>query len=148
MEEQPKIVVCRKCGGPHFTIKCGKEKVKVEEKVQETTEPVKKVYTEFREERRPYKNDDSFREKKFFKTTYRVKLSELPKDMTEEELMYMTADWGHIVRLRVINYDDNTVAFIDFGHEEEATYFIEAVDKTPLENLMITAIRVDSKPMY
>jgi hypothetical protein len=146
MEEQPKSVVCRKCGGPHFTIKCGKEKVvKVEETVQE---PVKKVYTEFKEEKRSQKNDDNFKEKRHFKTTYRVKLSELPMDMTEEELMYMTADWGHIVRLKVINYDDNTVAFIDFGYEEEANYFVEAVDKTPLESLMISATRVDSKPMY
>ena len=137
MEEQPKSVLCRKCGGPHFTIKCGKEKV-VEVKEEVKPYVKQKVYNDFKEENRPYK------ERKYFKTTYRVKLSELPTDMTEEELMHMTADWGHIVRLKVLNYENATVAFIDFGYEEEATYFIEALDKTPLGYCMVSAIRVDS----
>ena len=69
---------------------------------------------------------------------------EIVDDMTEEELMHMTADWGQIVRLKVLNYEDATIAFVDFGYEEEANYFVEAIDKTPLEYLMVSATRVDS----
>jgi len=135
-------IICRKCGGPHFTIKCGKEKVKeiINEPI-DFVEPIK--------EKREYKEQIDFkknnRHDKFYsKITYRVKLSELPRDMSEEELMELTAEWGHIVKLKVINYDENSVAYIDFGFEDEAKYFIEAIDKTPFDSLLLSATRVES----
>ena len=155
MEETPKTssIVCRKCGGPHLTIKCGKEsnsdkkilEVTPDKSTDKSTEikvrDHKKVYTEF-----PSDDQRVHREKKpYFKTTYRVKLAGLPEDIDEEEMMHMTCDWGHIVRLRVLNYEENSVAYIDFGHEEEADYFVEAIDKTPFEYLILTAQRVSSE---
>jgi hypothetical protein len=137
MEETPKTIAltCRKCGGPHLTIKCGKEAIK------EVIPEPKKVYTEFEE-----KNEPKHRERKpYFKTTFRVKLSGLPEDIDEEEMMHMTCDWGHIVRLKVLNYEDNSVAYIDFGYEVEADYFVEAVDKTPFDYLVLSAQRVSSE---
>ena len=137
MEETPKTttLTCRKCGGPHLTIKCGKETIK------EVIPEPKKVYTEFEE-----KNEPKHRERKpYFKTTYRVKLSGLPEDIDEEEMMHMTCDWGHIVRLKVLNYEDNSVAYIDFGYMEEAEYFVEAIDKTTFDYLVLSATIVSSE---
>lgn len=129
-------ITCRKCGGNHFTIKCGKEKV-VEPKKEEIIIETKKEYKPKREF-----NDRPKRENKFRKL-YKVKVGELPVDMTEEEMMELTHEWGHVQRLRVINYDDNSVAYIEFGFEDEADYFVRALDKTPFESSLIMVGRVD-----
>ena len=127
-------VTCRKCGGPHFTIKCGKEKV-VETPVVKEVKPLVRESVPVRNQERP---------RQYFKNTFRVKISDLPLDMTEEEMMELTCDWGHIVRINVINYEANSVAFIDFGYEEEANYFVEALDKTPFEMVNLLVSRVES----
>jgi len=161
-------IVCRKCGGPHFTIKCGKEKkpeVQPAQPTQQTQltnhekpEKPSETIQENKEKKFHEKSKDKFHknsnfenqdnkqkpEKKFFKTTYRVKLSELPLDMSEEELMELTTDWGHIVRIKLLIYEESSTAYIDFGYEDEAEYFVEAIDKTPFEYRMISACRVES----
>lgn len=177
-------IVCRKCGGPHFTIKCGKEAI---EEKKDTTETEKKNTTETEKKdyksnnnqdyksnnnrdyksnnnhdyksnnnhdnhdyknnnNRDYKNNTFERRerKQYFKTTYRVKLADLPTDMTEEEMMELTSEWGHIVRIRVLNYNESSVAYIDFGYEEEADYFVKAIDKTPFGMILISSTRVES----
>ena len=132
--ESTNKIICRKCGGPHFTIKCGKEKqVTIEQPEQKIDSPKVNEYV-----------NKQRRDKYHSRVTYRVKLSELPRDMTEEELMELTAEWGHIVKIKVINYDENSVAYIDFGFEDEAIYFIEAIDKTPFESLLLSATRAES----
>ncbi len=164
-------VICRKCGGPHFTIKCGKEKKEepvktqpvsstqlVEEKQDIKEKPNKefnktsKENTNFKGEFK-HKNNKEFSddkehkprgERKYFKVTYRVKLSELPIDMSEEEMMELTTDWGHVVRIKLLVYEESATAYIDFGYEDEADYFVEAIDKTPFEYRMLTACRVES----
>jgi hypothetical protein len=155
MEETPKTssIICRKCGGPHLTIKCGKEsnsskkslevseEITKENLVEVKVQEHKKVYTDFTPDDRKVHRD----RKPYFKTTYRVKLSGLPEDIDEEEMMHMTCDWGHIIRLKVLNYEENSVSYIDFGYEEEADYFVEAIDKTPFEYLILTAQRVSSE---
>ncbi len=132
-------IICRKCGGPHFTIKCGKENISKQSDLKENKES--------KEKNKDHKKlDDNFghREKKhFFKTTYRVKLSELPNDMSEDELRMLTCDWGHIVRIKLLNYDNNSTAYIDFGYENEADYFVEAIDRTPMESILLRAERVE-----
>ena len=80
-----------------------------------------------------------------FKTTHRVKLSNLPTDMTEEEMMELTCDWGNVIRIKVLNYEESSVAYIDFGYMDEATYFIEAIDKTPFEYLILAASIAEDK---
>ena len=57
--------------------------------------------------------------------------------------MELTCDWGHIVRIRIINYSEISVAYIDFGYEDEAEYFVKALNKTPFEFLVISAQRVE-----
>ncbi len=163
-------VVCRKCGGPHFTIKCGKEKKEepvksqVEDKqnkqdndnkeksnkeLNKTNKENSHSSGEFKHtNKKDFDNDKKdFQqrgERKYFKVTYRVKLSELPTDMTEEELMELTTDWGHIVRIKLLVYEESSTAYIDFGYEDEADYFVEAIDKTPFEYRMLTSCRVES----
>jgi len=184
--EQPKTgtLVCRKCGGPHLTMKCGKDKVVVEEK---PIEYKRKTYSELRNEFNK-KNPDMQEEKSsskaldtqpkleiridseqpvyvnkekninynefverdrnhrhHFKTTFRVKLSNLPTDMTEEEMMELTCDWGNVIRVKVLNYEESSVAYIDFGYMDEANYFIEAIDKTPFEYLILAASIAEDK---
>ena len=165
---QPKsgALVCRKCNGPHLTIKCGKDKK--EEVIDIPKSFVKKTYAELRKEKMSKENNDTTDEeqnsvaipklnkvdynefierdrirKPSFKTTYRVKLSNLPVDMTEEELMEMTCDWGHIIRIKLLVYEESAIAYIDFGYEDEANYFIEAIDKTPFEYLILSASKAE-----
>jgi hypothetical protein len=131
-------VICRKCGGPHFTIKCGKEKKEeiIEKPIETSVEkPIEKTFNKHIEKPK----------KQYFKTTYRVKISELPTNITEEEMMELTCDWGHVVKIRVINYNESSVAYIDFGYEDEADYFVRALDKTPFELLIISVSRVSSE---
>ena len=136
-------VACRKCGGPHFTIKCGKESDK--NKSDGLKNPDKNKSDGSKNPDKKFRfNDKPYEKKPYFKTTYRVKISELPTDMTEEEMMELTCNWGHLVRIRVINYSDSSVAYIDFGYEEEADYFVKAIDKTTFQFLVISAQRVES----
>ncbi len=136
-------IICRKCGGAHFTIKCGKEKIEeIKEVIIETEN--KSEYKH--KNNQDYKNNtfEKRERKQYFKTTYRVKISDLPIDMTEEEMMELTSEWGHIVRVKVLNYNESSVAYVDFGYEEEANYFVKAIDKTPFEMILISSTRVES----
>ena len=160
-------VVCRKCGGAHFTIKCGKEK-KIEEPIttnllinneksvdliELNNESSNKSFyknnnkddrnDKFNKSNRNDKND-RFEKRPYFKVTYRVKITDLPTDIYEEEMILLLCDWGHIVKVRVINYPESSTAYIDFGYEEEANYFISAIDKTPFEYTLLSACIVDS----
>ena len=166
-----KTILCRKCGGPHFTIKCGKEKKEEPIKSESVNdlEPEssgdkgkynkdsgdkgkynkdsgdKNKYNKDSGDKGKYNKDSKpYGEKKYFKVTYRVKLSELPTNMSEEELMDMTTDWGHIVRIKLLIYEESSTAYIDFGYEDEAIYFVEAIDKTSFEYKILSACRVDS----
>lgn len=120
-------VICRKCGGPHFTIKCGRELIT---KVIEP-EP------ELESEKKEYKTSKT-NTIKIPRITHRVKISELPLDMTEEEIMDLTKDWGNIVRAKVIIYADNAVAYIDFSDKEQAIYFEEAINNTPFDHRVLS----------
>jgi len=146
---------CRKCGGAHFTIKCGKEKKEPinEEPFSDILPPENKIVNINKQEinKKQYEfkksdNKNNYRNKfqSTNKITYRVKLSELPNDMYEDEMLELTSEWGHIIKVKVINYDENSVAYIDFGFEDEAKYFIEAIDKTPFESLLLSASQVES----
>lgn len=153
-------ILCRKCGGPHFTIKCGKEKKEEPVKVESDIKPQHtdtKTNNSDREYNHRAKGDKEYKhgdkkeygdrprgDRKYFKTTYRVKLAELPIDMTEEEMMELTTDWGHIVRIKLLVYAESATAYIDFGYEDEADYFVEAIDKTSLEYKILLASRVES----
>ena len=148
------LIVCRKCGGEHLTIKCGKNKeTKIDEKLEE------KIENNREENKIDEKNDTKIEEKKETKIdkleeneirihnsriSYRVKMSELPNDITEDEMMELCNNWGYITKLKVINYEETSVAYIDFNKEECADYFVEALHRTPFEHLILNVTRVES----
>lgn len=180
--ENTKKLVCRKCGGEHLTVKCGKEisKTTTESKPESETQspPVafKKEYikTEFKESEKPRRvnitkdddDDDSEKKPRWRKDSgpresgqndnrrsgdnnfrerrplHKVKMSNLPQDMTEEELLELLYDWGNVIRMRVLNYNQNSTAYIEFKNQDEADYLVKALDKTPFEHIMLSVERL------
>jgi RNA recognition motif-containing protein len=118
-------IVCRKCGGEHLTIKCGKEQVK----------PVPELVSYKQEHTRPRYRHDNLK----FNKTYTIKLSELPLDITEPELYELLENWGHVTKIKVMLYTESSTAYIDFSYKEEAEYFVEAIHKTPFDSYIINA---------
>jgi hypothetical protein len=148
------LIVCRKCGGEHLTIKCGKTKDEkpVEEKPIEEKpvdeKPVEEKLVEKIEENNnnnQEKLEDNKETRRYEpRVSYRVKISELPNDVTEDEMMELCNNWGYITKLKVINYEDTSVSYIDFNKEECADYFVEALHRTPFEHLILNVTRVES----
>ena len=129
-------VVCRKCGGDHFTLKCGKEKK------NEPKPPEEKK--EFKSERKPRKfiKKKSYNRRSQDNTpNFRVTLSNLPEDITLVNLNKMMFNWGKIGKID-IRYDrrmESNNAIIQFYEKEQAEYFVKAIDKTPVGYMMISA---------
>jgi RNA recognition motif-containing protein len=74
---------------------------------------------------------------------YKVKISYLPLDMTESELYDLLKDWGNIYKVKVLNYDEYSNAYIDFLYSDQADYFIEALNKTPFEHEIISVQKIE-----
>jgi hypothetical protein len=125
---------CRKCGGPHLTIKCGKENNSFNNQLFENSncETPKKTY-----------NTNKYN-KQTYHTIYRIKLSELPNDITHNEISELMNDWGHINKIKLVLAGDTTTAYIDFGYKEEAEYFVSAIDKTPFDYRILSACIVET----
>ena len=104
------LIVCKKCSGPHLTIKCGKEKKPIEIKKERINLDKRKIVS--------------------------VRIANLPEDMTVPELEGLVNEWGSIARVNLNNYENKT-GFVDFYFKHEADYFIEAVDRTPFDNMII-----------
>jgi hypothetical protein len=128
------MLQCRKCGGPHITIKCGRLENNNIEKTKENNniEKLKENNIDKVRDNTNYQRNYNRR-----KNTFTIKISNLPQDMKETEMMELTYDWGHIVNVKVLNYEDNSVAYINFEFLEEAKYFIKALDKTPFEYMIL-----------
>ena len=136
-------LICRKCQGNHLTIKCGKEKPSI---IEETThiEPRNPEIghhadkPHYDKSSRPH-YDKSTRPHydKQNKKNYKVKMSNLPTDVSEEELRNLLYDWGHLSRIKVLNYDESSTAYLEFNEEEEVDYLIQALNKTAFDNRII-----------
>ena len=113
---------CRICGGPHLTMKC--EKAKNDIKKTEVTE------------QKPKK----FQKREFVKKKkITVKLENLPLDMTVKELESLMIEWGKIYKINFNNSDSFKIAFIEFYFEDDAEYFVGAIDRTPFDHQIIHA---------
>lgn len=121
------LIKCRKCGGPHVTLKCGKEKQNLTTILDE----------KFAQPIINHNNDYHIRSEKIDKRKIiTVRISNLPSDITVPELNELVSEWGKIGRININNYD-NTICYIDFYFKDEAEYFIKAIDKTPFDNLIL-----------
>jgi hypothetical protein len=144
------LIVCRKCGGEHLTMKCGKTKDEkpIEEKPiekQENNNQEKLEETKENNNNNQEKLEDNKETRRYEqRVSYRVKISELPNDVTEDEMMELCNNWGYITKLKVINYEDTSVSYIDFNKEECADYFVEALHRTPFEHLILNVTRVET----
>ena len=136
------LIVCRKCGGNHLSIKCGRNKVELEEQHNSPVEKPNEIILLKPNESILNNNQELRRYEP--RISYRVKVSELPNDMTEDEMMELCNNWGYITKLKVINYEDTSVSYIDFNKEECADYFVEALHRTPFEHLILNVTRVES----
>ncbi len=116
------LIKCRKCGGPHVTLKCGKEKQ------PEIIPVIDKPKNHPREHKK-----DQYIDKRKIVT---VRISNLPDDITVDELNELISEWGKIGRINISSYESKS-AFIDFYYKDEAEYFIKALDRTPFGNLII-----------
>ncbi len=120
--------VCKKCGGNHLTIKCGKEKKKNNVKNE------KKNSGKNGKNGKNFKNNRNVRNNNSKK--YVIKLTNLPDDITIKELNELVLPWGHIGNIN-FGKSSNIVAYIDFFNLSEAEYFVQALDKTPFDNLIL-----------
>ena len=128
------LIKCRKCGGPHVTLKCGKEKQDL------TTILDNKFALPKKEEYNNHKHNYSDKIDK--RKIITVRISNLPDDITVPELNNLVSEWGRIGRINLNNYD-NTTCYIDFYFKDEAEYFLKAIDKTPFDNLILTVDIMD-----
>lgn len=121
-------LVCRKCGGSHLTIKCGKEKKKI---ILDNDNKEKKQQKTFKNTNRITKHRNT---KKI-----NVKISNLPEDVTLKEMTELIQPWGSIDK---INFSKgmNFNCYVDFYYRDEAEYFVKALDKTPFEYNLISVM--------
>jgi RNA recognition motif-containing protein len=144
-------IVCRKCQGPHLTIKCGKESEnKVEKMIKEEhiiQEKTIKIYKENRNHDTPpnrnynqrnFSENNDFTRRKYGK----VKISNLPNNVSDEEMLDLLQEHGHIIRLKAVNHEENSQVYIDFRTEDMADYFVKSLDKTPFEYQMLKVERL------
>lgn len=132
------LIQCRKCGGPHVTLKCGKDKQDLNVILDNKFAPPK--------ENNHYNNNHYNNNNNHHKHNYSehidkrkivtVRISNLPTDITVPELNNLVNEWGKIGRINLNNYDNST-CYIDFYFKDEAEYFIKAIDKTQFENLIL-----------
>ena len=127
-------IKCRKCGGQHFTIKCNNNK-EINKNIN------KDINKEINKDINKDINNNKYQHCNKL-ITYRVKISELPNDITENEIMEQLYEWGDIIKLKLLNYNDNSILYIDFKQEDQAEYFIRALNKTYFEHNIILVSRI------
>ena len=139
-------IVCRKCQGNHLTIKCGKEGPSILEKSTYTEARTTEIGHRSDKSSRPHydKSERPHYDKserphydKQHKKFHKVKMSNLPTDVSEEELRNLLYEWGHLVRLKVLQYEESSTAYLEFAEEEEVDYLIKALHKTAFDNRII-----------
>ena len=99
------------------------EGVVIESKIEEV-KITKPIFTNTENKKYDYKSER--------KPLHKVKMSNLPVDMTEEELLELLYEWGRVIRLRLLNYDDNSTAYVEFKDETEAKYLVESEKEYPV----------------
>uniref|UniRef100_A0A6C0HV19 RRM domain-containing protein n=1 Tax=viral metagenome TaxID=1070528 RepID=A0A6C0HV19_9ZZZZ len=126
------LIKCRKCGGPHVTLKCGKETQNLDTVLENKFKTDNNNYNNYHNNHKTHNMGQRIDKRKIVV----IKISNLPNDITVPELNELVGEWGKIGRINISNYD-NTTCYIDFYFEDEALYFIKAIDKTPFENVIL-----------
>jgi len=143
-------LVCRKCGGGHLTIKCGKPKKKPVE-VKKSSHK-KNSYKKGSHKKGSYKKGsykkgsykkDGYKGRRNHRRNYddgikkiKIKISNLPDDIDVRELNTLMQPWGKIGRIS-INKRYNCYSIIDFYKREEAEYFVKALHSTGFDHRIL-----------
>jgi RNA recognition motif-containing protein len=121
-------VHCRKCGGNHFTIKCG-----IDEKGNNSEENIK-----LQNPKVNVKNPKT--------SVYKVKITDFPPDISEEELLELLKEWGPIKQVKLLNYKENSTAYIEFSSEIYAKHFVNALHNTTFDtNIIHVSLLIDKR---
>ncbi len=133
------LIICRKCGGPHVTLKCGKEKQDINVILDNKFNKPINNYHNNNYHNNNYHNNNyhnyQYNEKRKITT---VRISNLPHDVTVEELTELISEWGKIGRINLTTFD-NKSCFVDFNYPSDAEYFVKAIDKTKFDYCIISA---------
>jgi hypothetical protein len=143
-------IICRKCGGNHFTTKCGREQELSNKNISITFNNRDNIrYNKDNKDNRDnrdnnniYNRDNRYNYDK--EEIYRLQISNLPLNMTNSEMKELLNGWGNINKIKVINYEETSVAYIDFKYKEQSEYFINALDKTIFDNMIVYVNSVKS----
>jgi hypothetical protein len=127
-------VKCRKCGGDHFTSKCGKDQQKKCIEIKKEKPPIKEV-----KKRRSRQIKNPFYNNRKNLNISKVKLSNIPRDITLQNLNKNLLGWGKIgnVKIRKNYREKYSYAIIEFYDKDAANYFIKAMDRTPMGFMML-----------
>jgi hypothetical protein len=68
-----------------------------------------------------------------------VKLENLPFNISFNELNRLMQEWGEIKKITIKKRSYDNSAFITFLKKNEAEYFIKAIDRTPFDNMILSA---------
>jgi len=171
-------VKCRKCGGDHFTSKCGKEKKPEVSKKNDSnhtdsnhtdsnhTDSNRNDSNRNDSNRNNYNRNDSNRNdsnrnddsKKNFDMknkkrsrfrkqfdsnikTFKVKIDNLPRDLTLQNLNKMMLGWGRIGDIRLRQNRSSSYALINFFDMEARNYFIDAINGTPVGYMILNVTK-------
>ncbi len=138
------LIKCRKCGGPHVTLKCGKDKQDLNNILDNKFTPpiIKNNNYNNNYHNKHYHNHHNYSEHIDKRKIVTVRISNLPSDITIPELNVLVSEWGRIGRINLNNYDNST-CYIDFYFKDEAEYFVKAIDKTKFEKLILNVDIMD-----
>ena len=79
---------CKKCGGPHLTLKCGKTQSK----------------SKYNNKKNNTRYNNKYPKNNYNKEKFCVKISNIPEDLTVRELYDLIKEWGNIGK---INFNNN-----------------------------------------
>jgi hypothetical protein len=156
--EQTNILKCRKCGGEHLTIKCGKTL---------NTNNIKNTNNDINNDvNRNNRNNDvnininntnnrnnyinrnndinrnnrnNYINRNKNNKTQKVKLVNMPSDISKEEMYDLLRDWGNIKSIYIKELTDINLIFIEFENLEQASYFVDSIDSTAFDHKIIKA---------
>ena len=153
-------IICRKCQGNHLTLNCDKNKNdtcknKVNIIEENYTSPCnivssndvikpKITFNKFEQKNIGFNSNHlgNASLRNFRYKTFKVKITDLPNDITDNEILELLYEWGDISHVNIKNYTDTSIAYIEFKDEKQADYFIKALDKTYFEYLIISIIKL------
>jgi hypothetical protein len=128
---------CKKCNGPHLTIKCGKDTKNNYNKSNVKKNNFNKNNFNKNNFNKNNFNKNNFNKNNFSKNKYCVRISNIPNDLTIKELNDLMQEWGDIGKINFNNSTQYKSAFVDFYIKDEAEYFVEALNKTPFDSYII-----------